>query len=127
MNLLHQATVISMSLVRLVVAAVSQQYSDILNVTQKTGYRFNSYEILLLKVTLSDMQNKSVLSLALATVYRPPGPYTDYSDLLVNVDKALIVGDFNIHVDNTNYALGLAFTNLINSFVVKQNITRPTH
>ncbi len=43
-----------------------------------------------------------------------PGPYTDFlkkiadflSDLLVNVDKALIVGDFNIHVDNTNYALG---------------------
>ncbi len=99
MSLLHQATVISMSPVRLVVAAVSQQiYSDILNVTQKTGYRFNSFEILLLNVTLSDMQNKYVLSLALATVYRPPGPYTDFlkefadflSDLLVNVNKALI-------------------------------------
>ncbi len=89
----------------------------------------------MLNVTLSDMQNKSALSLALATVYRPPGPYTDFlkefadflSDLLVNVDKALIVGDFNIHVDNTNYALGLAFTDLINSFVVKQNVTGPTH
>ncbi len=79
----------------------------------------------MLNVTLSDMQNKSVLSLALATVYRPPGPYTDFlkefadflSDLLVTVDKALIVGDFNIHVDNTNDALGLAFTDLINSLV----------
>ncbi len=85
----------------------------------------------MLNVTLSDMQNKSVLSLALATVYRPPGSYTDFlkefadflSDLLVNVDKALIVGDFNIHVDNTNDALGLAFTDLINSFGVKQNVT----
>ncbi len=64
----------------------------------------------MLNVTLSDMQKKSVLSLNLATVYRPPGPYTDFlkefadflSDLLVDVDKALIVGDFNIHVDNTN-------------------------
>ncbi len=73
----------------------------------------------------SDKQNKSVLSLALATVYRPPGPYTDFlkefadflSDLLVNADKALIVGDFNIHIDNTNDALGLAFTDLINSLV----------
>ncbi len=46
---------------------------------------------------------------------------------MVNVDKALIVGDFNIHVDNTNYALGLAFTDLINSFGVKQNVTGPTH
>ncbi len=108
--------------------SVATIYSDILNVTQKTGYRFNSFEILLLNVTLSDMQNKSVLSLALATVYRPPGPYTDFlkefadflSDLLVNVDKALIVRDFNMHVDNTNDALGLAFTDLINSFGVKK-------
>ncbi len=67
-------------------------------------------------------------------MYRPPGPYTDFlkefadflSDLLVNVDKALIKGDFNIHVDNTNDALGLAFTDLINSFGVKQNVTEPT-
>jgi len=47
--------------------------------------------------------------------------------LLVNVDKALIVGDFNIHIDNTNDALELAFTDLINSFGVKQNVTGPTH
>ncbi len=46
---------------------------------------------------------------------------------MVNVDKALIVGDFNIHVNNTNDALGLAFTYLINSFGVKQNVTGPTH
>ncbi len=46
---------------------------------------------------------------------------------MVNADKALIVGDFNIHVDNTNDALGLAFTDLINSFGVKQNIIGPTH
>ncbi len=68
----------------------------------------------MLNVTLSDMQNKSVLILSLAIVYRPPEPYTNFlkefadflSDLLVNVDKALIVGDYNIHVDNTNYVLG---------------------
>ncbi len=65
-------------------------------------------------------------------MYRPPGPYTDFrkeladflSDQLV---KALIVGDFNIHVDDTNDALGLAFTDLRNSFGVKQNITGPVH
>ncbi len=68
-------------------------------------------------------------------MYRPPGTYTDFlkefadflSELLVNVDKALIVGDFNIHVDNTNYALGLAFTDLINNFGVKQIVNGPTH
>ncbi len=31
------------------------------------------------------------------------------------------------HSHNTNYALGLAFTDLINSFGVKQNVTGPTH
>ncbi len=114
---------------------VATIYSNIINVTPKTGYRFNSFEILMLNVTLSDMQNKYVLSLALATVYRPPGPYTDFlkefadflSDLLVNVNKALIVGDCNIQCDNTNDALGLAFTDLINYFSVKQNVIGPTH
>jgi len=84
---------------------------------------------------LLDVRKKSPLSLALATVYRPPGPYADFlkefayflSDLLVNVDKAIIVGDFNIHVDNKNDALGAAFTYLLNSFGVKQNVSGPTH
>ncbi len=35
--------------------SVATIYSDILNVTQKTGYRFNSFEIFMLKGTLSDM------------------------------------------------------------------------
>jgi len=79
-------------------------------------------------------KKKSLLSLALATVYRPPWPYAflkefaDFLlDLLVNVDKALIVGDFNIHVDNSNDALEAAFTVLLNSFEVKQDVTGPTH
>ncbi len=37
------------------------------------------------------------------------------------------MGDFNIHVDNTNDALRLAFIDLINSFGVKQNVTGFTH
>ncbi len=57
---------------------VATIYSHILNVTQKTGYSFNSFEILVLNVTLSDMLNKSVISLALATVYRLPVPYTNF-------------------------------------------------
>ncbi len=85
---------------------VTTIYSDILNVTQKPVYRFNSFEKLMLNIKLSGMQKKSVLYLALATVYRPPGPYTDFlkefddffSELLGNVDKALIVRDFNIHI-----------------------------
>ncbi len=96
---------------------------------QDTGLTHSKYFCLMLHCQIC----KRNLSLALATVYRPPGPYTDFlkefadflSDLLVNADKALIVGDFNIHADNPNDALGLAFTDLINSFGVKQNVTGP--
>ncbi len=77
----------------------------------------------MLNVTLSDMQKKSVLSLALFTDNRQTRAFSQ--TLLANVDKALILGDFNIHVDNTNDALGLTFTDLINSFGVKQNVTGP--
>ncbi len=45
----------------------------------------------------------------------------------VSLHRPQLHRDFTIHVDNTNDALGLAFTDLINSFGVKQNVTGPTH
>ncbi len=44
---------------------------------------------------------------------------------ICKINLSYLLRDFNIHVDNTNDELGLAFTDLINSFGVKQNITRP--
>ncbi len=100
---------------------------------QDTGLTHSKYLCSMLNCQISKI-NLSYLLLWLLCIDHI-GPYTDFlkeladflSDLLVNVDKALIVGDFNIHVDNTNDALGLAFTDLINSFGVKQNVTGPTH
>ncbi len=45
----------------------------------------------------------------------------------VRATLALIVGDFNIHVDHTNDALGLAFTDLIHSFWSQAKCHGPTH
>uniref|UniRef100_A0A8C2GGG5 Reverse transcriptase domain-containing protein n=1 Tax=Cyprinus carpio TaxID=7962 RepID=A0A8C2GGG5_CYPCA len=71
----------------------------------------------------------------LATVYRPPGHHTDFikefadftSELVLPADKVLIVGDFNIHVDNEKDALGSAFIDILNSIGVRQHVSGPTH
>ncbi len=71
----------------------------------------------MLNITISSVKDKTRLRFVLATVYRPPGHHTDFikefadflSELVLAADKALIVGDFNIHVDNEKDALGLAF------------------
>ena len=49
------------------------------------------------------------------------------SELVLAADKVLIVGDFNIHVDNEKDALGLAFKDILNSTGIRQCVTEPTH
>ncbi len=46
---------------------------------------------------------------------------------LLAADKVLIVGDFNIHVDNEKDALGSAFLDILNSIGVIQHVSGPTH
>ncbi len=41
--------------------------------------------------------------------------------------KVLIVGDFNIHVDNEKDSLGSAFIDILNYIGVKQHVSGPTH
>ncbi len=75
------------------------------------------------------------MTFVLATVYRPPGHHTDFikefadflSELVLAADKVLIVGDFNIQVDNEKDALGSPFIDILNSFGVRQYVSRPTH
>ncbi len=43
-------------------------------------------------------------------MYRLPGPYTDFLKEFADFLSDLLVNVVNIHVDNTNDALGLAFT-----------------
>ncbi len=44
---------------------------------------------------------------------------------MLAADKVLIVGYFNIHIDNEKYALGSAFTDILNSIGVRQHISGP--
>ncbi len=63
------------------------------------------------------------------------GHHTDFikefgdfiSELVLAEDKVLIVGDFNIHVDNEKDALGSAYLDILNSIGVRQHVSGPTH
>ncbi len=46
---------------------------------------------------------------------------------MLAADRVLIVGDFNIHVDNEKDALESAFIDILNSIGVRQHISGPTH
>ncbi len=117
---------------------VATIYSNTLSISQKTGFKYNSFEEMALHRTLSrekSINDKSPVMFVLATVYRPPGHHTDFikefgdfiSELVLAADKVLIVGDFNIHVDNEKDALGSAFIDILNSIGVRQHVSGPTH
>ncbi|XP_053481003.1 uncharacterized protein LOC128607830 [Ictalurus furcatus] len=107
-------------------------YSKNLVVTQKPSYKFNSFEILYTGISYVATKNKSI---PLIIIYRPPGPYTEFlsefadfvSNLVVSVDKALIVGDFNIHFDNLEDPLRIAVVSILDSVGINQNVIGPTH
>ncbi len=46
---------------------------------------------------------------------------------MLAADKVLIVGDFNIHVDNEKDALGSAFIDILNSVGVRRHVSGPSH
>ena len=81
----------------------------------KKKMKFSSFELLVMK----SMQPTQ--SLFIATVYRPPGPYTVFltefpgflSDLVVLADNIHIFGDFNIHMEKSTDPLQKAFGAII--------------
>uniref|UniRef100_A0A8C1PFC4 Reverse transcriptase domain-containing protein n=1 Tax=Cyprinus carpio TaxID=7962 RepID=A0A8C1PFC4_CYPCA len=117
---------------------VASIYNNVFRISQRAGFQCNSFEVLVLNITLSretNVNDKSPVMFVLATVYRPPGHHTDFikefadftSELVLAADKVLIVGDFNIHVDNEKDALGSAFIDILNSIGVRQHVSGPTH
>ncbi len=86
---------------------VATIYSNILSISQRAGFKYNLFEVMVLRITLSRetrVSDKSPVMFVLATVYRPPGHHIDFikefadflSELVLAADKVLNVGDFNI-------------------------------
>ncbi len=117
---------------------VAAVYSNIFSISQRSGFKNNSFEVMVLHITLSrdtSVNDKSPMMFVLAPLYRPPRHHTDFikefadflSELVLAADKVLIVGDFNIHVDIEKDALGSAFIDILDSIGVRQHMSGPTH
>nr|XP_054599437.1 uncharacterized protein LOC129164182 [Nothobranchius furzeri] len=94
---------------------------------------YSSFEHLILSFPNPD--SKTVKPLLFVVLYRPPGPHSEYldqisdflSDLVLNTDKVIVVGDFNIQVDIENDCLNVAFSNILDSIGFTQRIHSSTH
>ncbi len=59
---------------------VATIYINTLSISQKTGFKYNSFEVMVLHITLSRekrINDKFPVMLILATVYRPPGHHNN--------------------------------------------------
>jgi len=74
-----------------------------------------------------NVNDKFFVMFVLVIVYRLLGYYIDFIkefvdfifELVLVVDKVLIVGDFNIYVDNEKDVLGLVFIDILNFIGVR--------
>jgi len=112
------------------VAAVFQY--DLL-ITPKTVNTYNYFEHLTLNFPHPNFKARKPL--LFVTLYRPPGPYSEFldefseflSDLVLNTDRVIIVGDFNIHADIEGDSLRAAFNAILDTIGFVQNVNSPKH
>ncbi|KAF7643537.1 hypothetical protein LDENG_00237650 [Lucifuga dentata] len=70
-----------------------------------------------------------------AVIYRPPKPSTAFlpelTSILTNLyalsPNVILMGDFNIHLDNPTNALTMDFNSVLDSFDLTQFVSFPTH
>ena len=112
------------------VAVISDSH---LSLNPKAYSEFCSFEHLALSIRCPNWKNLKVVLFVI--VYRPPGPYTEFlsefpdflSKLVLDSERIIIVGDFNIHVDNSNDSLNKAFADLLDGIGFTQSVNKPTH
>lgn len=99
----------------------------------RTNYSFHSFESLVCSITCPGWKNQKAVLFVI--IYRPPGPYSEFldefsdfiSNLVLNWDSIVIVGDFNIHIDNKSDCLTNAFNALVEGIGFTQSVNKPTH
>lgn len=90
--------------------------------------QFSSFELQMLKVG-SDKPLHCIL------IYCPPGYNSNFlteiseflSSTLITLDRALILGDFNIHIDDQADKFASEFLKTTECFNLSQHVSSPTH
>ncbi|XP_042073552.1 uncharacterized protein LOC121813724, partial [Haplochromis burtoni] len=106
-------------------AILFRQHLKVLPVNVDT---FSSLEVLACELT-------GPIPTIIATVYRPPKPnpvfLSDFANLLTHLSSlspnVILVGDFNIHMDNNDLLLTRDFSSCLEGSEFKQFIDFPTH
>ena len=112
---------------------VAAIFDSRLMISPRAKASYKSFESLIL--TFSHPSWKSMQPLIFITVYRPPGPYTEFlsefseflSSLVLESNKIILIGDINVHVDVETDCLNRAFTSLVDSIGFSQCVDKPTH
>lgn len=88
---------------------------------------YSSFELQMTKVGRSN-------SFYCILVYRPPGPassflsdFTDFLSSIIKLNRVIIVGNFNIHVDDDACNTASEFLNITESFNFTQHVSGPMH
>ena len=68
------------------------------------------------------------------SIYRPPGPaavflkdFSDFLSSIIKLESILILGDFNLHVDDSSSCSAKELLSLTEAFNFEQHVSEPTH
>ena len=89
---------------------------------------FSSFEALTFKLAGS-------YPILFALIYRPPKSVSGFlaefseflSSIILNYDRVVLCGDFNLHIDDPSNTLAADFMTITNSFNLQQHVRGPTH
>ena len=107
---------------------VATLFKDVYQCKQLSYGKFESFEYVALQL-------RSSCQAVLVTIYRPP-KYSvhfvdDFSKLLsvvcIDFDCVVLVGDFNIHIDNPKDGSAKELFYILDNFELSQHVTEPTH
>ena len=103
-------------------------FNDSLQCKKISYGKFNSFEYVAL-------QSKSSCRATFVTIYRPPKYNAEFFDefakllsiVCIDFDCVVLVGDFNIHVDNLDDGSTKELLNILDNFGLSQHVTSSTH